>query len=717
MNNLLLEHHGSNALLDPQFDHRENALSGLRHAVGVVAGNWRLAIFTALVIFGVIVGAALVMPGSHYAQALIVLHPDQNNLALPSAPQSAALPPDTSAVDTEVEVIRSPTVAAGVVRKLKLYQDPEFGGEEGAKPTFANVHKAANIVMDSSRIRRVGLTYAVQVGFVASSTDKAQHIADAIVSTYMSQKLNQKLAEVQRANKDLGDALGGLRQRALDAETRMQEYMTAHNLLDTRSTSLAEGVLSTLNQQVADAQAETTEKRARVVEANAQQDIGGSDVGDTLASRTLGVLRQKEAEAAANVAQLETQFRPGYPDVIKARAQLHDIRAQIAAETKRIVSTLKSEAAAAEQKEASLAQSRDQVMAQINDNNQARVGLLTLQQAAESAKMIYETYLKRASEVTAQRGLQQVDATVESTAVPEPGSPFTNLRFIAIVAAILALIGGALAVLFWEMWTPRIKSLIDVSRETGLKVAGVLPQVAVNSAPGEAANHLVENPLTAIAEAFRGLAGYLTISSRPGHSKIIAVTSAVPGEGKTLTSICLARTLAAGGARVVLLDCDLRRASASKFFSRSKAGIAEIIERSVPLERALMRDIRSRIWFMAGRAGSTIPTDLFGDTRIDDLLAVLSERFDHIVIDTPPLLGFADARLLASKADRVVHVVKWNSTPATVLRAAIDILRQSCARNVDVVLNQVNLRQQSLYGYADGSDYYHRYGAAYPELT
>ena len=714
MNNLLLDYHSPNALLE--FQNRDNALSGLRHAIGAVRGNWRLAVISAIAIFGLIMCAALLMPGAHYAQALVVLHPDQSNLALPSSPQSA-LPPDTSAIDTEVEVIRSPTVAAGVVRKLKLYQDSDFGGLEGAGPTADNVHKAAAIVMDNSRIRRVGLTYAVQIGYVASSTGKAQRIADALVGSYIAEKLNEKLAQVQRANHDLGQALSGLRKHALDAQARVQEYMNDHDLLDDKSTSLAEGELSALNQQVADARAATTERQARVMAARAQVDIGGSDVGETLASRTLGALRQKEAEAAASVAQLETQFRPEYPEVKKARAQLNDIRAQIGAETTRIVSTLKSEAIAAEKKEASFATSRDAVMDQIKRNNNARVGLLTLQQGADSAKTIYETYLKRASEVTAQRGLQQVDATVESNAVPERGSLFTNIRFIVGVAFILALIGGALAVLFWEMWTPRIKSLVDVSRETGLKVAGVLPQVAVTSAPGEAANHLVENPLTAIAEAFRGLAGYLAISSRQGHSKIIAVTSAIPGEGKTLNSICLARTLAATGARVVLLDCDLRRASASKFFSRSNAGIAEIIERSVPLEHALLRDARSRIWFLAGRASSAIPTDLFGDTRIDDLLAVLSERFDHIVIDTPPLLGFADARLLASKADRVLHVVKWNSTPATVLRAAIDILRQSCAHNVDVVLNQVNLRQQMLYGYADGSDYYHRYSAAYPELT
>jgi len=167
------------------------------------------------------------------------------------------------------------------------------------------------------------------------------------------------------------------------------------------------------------------------------------------------------------------------------------------------------------------------------------------------------------------------------------------------------------------------------------------------------------------------------------------------------------------GSQVVLLDCDLRRASASKFFAKPKFGIAEIVTQSIPTDEALIHDSKSEIWFLAGSATKNISGDVFSDDRIDDLLKELARKFDKIIIDTPPLLGFAEARILASKADCVLHVIRWDNTPASTVHAAVRILRQSNARLAGAVLNRVNMKRQAQYGYADGSDYYHHYGAAY----
>jgi capsular exopolysaccharide synthesis family protein len=319
--------------------------------------------------------------------------------------------------------------------------------------------------------------------------------------------------------------------------------------------------------------------------------------------------------------------------------------------------------------------------------------------------------------MTAQRGLQQVDATVESHAIAQANPAYKSLRFVAMVAAIIAAIGGILAVLLSEMWTPRIRSADDVWRATSLPIAGLLPQVQILREPGNAAREIVDNPLTMVAEAFRNLGAYLSTSSRFGRSKIIAITSSVPGEGKTMSSLCLARTLAATGSRVVLLDCDVRRAGASQFFPKATFGIAEIFDQDIPMERALMVDSKTGLCFLAGSVGPEVPTNLFTGNQIDQLLETLGKKFDRIVIDTPPLLGFADTRLLVSKSDLVLHVVQWNKTPETVVRAAVRILRQCNARVAGVVLNQIDIEQQSLYGFADGSDYFQYYGSNYPKLA
>jgi capsular exopolysaccharide synthesis family protein len=685
-------------------------LAQLRYAIGVLHGRWRLAAAVAAFVFAGAAAVGFLLPHNKYCQALLIIHPISNNLTQPASEQNA-LPPDTSAVDTEVEVLRSAAVAEGVVKKFMLYQDPEFGGRANAKMTDEGVRRATTVVESRSSIRRIGLTYAVQVGFTAHSIAKAKEIADGIIDVYLSRKLDQKLATVTQANRDLGATLGGLRQQALTAASRVERYKAENHLLGADATASTETELTTLDQRISEARADAVEKQARAAAeiARSQDNVGGSDV----ATNTIGTLRQKEAEVSAALSQLTTEFRSDYPLVKKTEAELQNIRGAVQSEARRIVVSLHAEAAAAQQKEASLIASREQAEEKIAANNRAKVGLLTLQQAADSSQKIYETYLTRASEAAVARSLQRVDATVESHAIPIAGSLDWSPRLVLAIACFLALIGVAAAIVVSESWSRKIRSWNDVADDTRLPLASVLPDMGTFGLARHPALHIAREPLTAFAESLRSLRAFLVLSA--ARSKIIAVTSSVPGEGKTLVSISLARTLVAAGSRVLLLDCDLRNASASKFFHRPEFGIAEIVTRSIPIEEALTCDPNSGIWFLPGSTTDLKTGDIFCLDRMDAVLRRLSEQFDHVIIDTSPLLGFADARILASKADSVVFVVRWNATPASLVRAAMEILRQCGARVAGTVLNRVNVKQQARFGFADGSDYYHHYGSAYSQ--
>ncbi|MBV9991142.1 MAG: AAA family ATPase [Alphaproteobacteria bacterium] len=713
MNELALQ--GADGASEANLRPFENGMPSLRYGIGIAQSRWRLGAIAAAAIFLVVLAAGLLMPRGHYAQALLIIHPVASNLAQP-ANEQAVLPPDTSAIDTEVEVLRSPAVAEGVVRKLALYKDPEFGGNAKADATGDVEKNAVLAVVARSTIRRIGLTYAVQVGFSASSTAKAQRIADTLLNVYIQRKLDQKLAAVAQANRDLGSTLGGLRDQALQAESRVEKYKAENNLLGAEGTASTEAELSSLDQQVSGARADSAERLARLAAAasQARDDSGGTDTGTALASSTVGALRQKEAEVSAQLSQLQTEFQPDYPLVKKAQAELDTVRAQIRSEMKRIISSLRAEASAASRKEASLLASRQQTQARLETNNRARVGLLTLQQAADSSKKIYETYLTRASEVAVARSLQRVDADVESKALPMPASTFTNPKVILALALLLALLAGAAAIVVSEIWSRRIRSWSDVARDIGLPLAGFLPNV-VSSWTGDPAEHIASQPMTAFAEGFRNLRAYLALSVEPGKSQVIAVTSAVPGEGKTLVSACLARTLAAAGSRVVLLNCDMRKAATSKLFAGSKFGIGDVVSKAVSIEQALTYDAKTGIWYLSAHLADALSAELFSSSGIDGLLKTLAERFDRIVIDTPPLLGFADGRILAAKADRVLYVVQWDKTSAATAHAAVTILRQYKARIAGVILNKVDVHQQARYGFGDGSDYSYYYGSAYAQ--
>jgi len=754
MNNIVPYEFEAPATSDVQARPYPNQRVSLRYIVGVILSRAWPALCVAAIVFLLVVGFVSQIPRTYYAEGAVLIQPRRANLTRVEQQPESILPPDTSAIDTEVEVLRSRALAEEVVKRLKLYDDPEFNSalvadepavfhwiwpvefeielpfswrslwpfESEDTQAVAGADNSVWIdrtvmeVQQHTFVRRVGLTYVVRVAFGAHSPEKAQIVADEFITAYMDRQLSEKVALVERANGDLDGSLAKLRDEALDAESKAQEYKNRNNLMSVEGATMAEAEVSNLNRQIAEARADRAEKDARVAEALAQvrRGGGGADVNAALTSDTIRELRAREAEKSVQLAQLTVRFKDDYPEVKRTQAELNDVRDQIQSEINRILSSLRSEAKAAQQREASLLSSRGTARDGLVSNNRARVGLVALQQRADAAKKIYEGYLTRSSEVAVERTLQQPDATVNYRAAVAPWiSP--DPRMTVAFATLLALLGGVATVLISEFWSRRLRSRHDVEQGMGIPLAGVVPDAASIARlprrryPAGAADHLVQHPFTAFAESFRNLRAFLLLSSRSGPSKVIAVTSALPREGKSMTSLCLARTLALTGSKVVLVDCDLRRRGTTKLVGESDVGIVEVVEEKFPVQRALVRDTKSNAWILPASSQRDIPHDLFGKPETDQLLRSLAEAFDYVILDAPPLLGVADARILAAKADRVLYVVQWNKTPASAAQSAIEIL-QSCGANVTgAILSKVNVKKQARYGYGDASDYFNYY--------
>jgi capsular exopolysaccharide synthesis family protein len=698
----------------------------LRQLLGILLQRAKLGLGVAGVVFLVVLAAFAMQTPTYGTSGSVVIDPKGVNLAHTQQPEGWSAPPDSSAVDTQVEVLRSHALAERVVRRLRLYNDPEFNpamaprlfGLVRARPPIAVpdaslVSRVADGIMPHTWIRRAGLTYAVNVGFSSASPRKAALIANTFMSEYLVKQLDDKIAAVTRANGELGQSLEKMRQDAENAEARVQEYKNAHGLMSAEGATMAEQEVSTLNQQIAIAKAEAAEKSARLAAAQAQlrNGSGGADVGAALGSDTIKELRKREAELSVKLAQLKTDFTDEYPEVKRTEAQLKDVRSQIQSEINRIMSSLRADATAAAGRESSLLGSRGVAQGGLQSNNQAMVGLLGLQQRADAAKQIYEAYLGRAKQVAAEGSLQQADASISSpAAVPtSPSSP--NMKLGTALAFLAALIAGGAAILAAELWDKHLRSRIDVERELGVPFAGVLPDFGsirpkgLRGKDAEPAEYLVNFPFSGFAEAFRNLRAFLMVSAQQDDSKLIAITSAVPREGKSLTSFCLARTLALSGARVVLVDCDLRQRGVTKLIGPRDVGLVEVVQGKVPLAEALVHDPKSNC-FILPATDKALPYDLFSNPETDAVLRDLSERFDYVILDAPPILGVADARILAAKADRVLYLVQWNKTPLRAAQSAIDILNECGANVVGALLTKVDVKGQAAYGYGDSSDYY-----------
>lgn len=695
----------------------------LRQLFGILLQRARLGLGVAAAVFLVVLAAFAMKTPTYTAAASVVIDPPGGNMA---SAEPARLSPEDGAVDTEVEVLRSHDLAERVVRRLELYNDPEFNssmapGMFGMKPGAAPIEdpsprlvsRIADRVQAHAWMRRAGMTYVVHVGFTSTSPEKAALIANTYVDEYLDRQLDQKIAAVSRANQELGASIEKLRQEAASAEAEVQRYKNAHGLMSAEGATMAEQEVSTLNQQLAIARAEAAEKQARLSAALAQlrNGNGGADVGAALGSDTVRELRKNEAELSVKLAQLKTDFTDQYPEVKRTQAQLSDVRRQIQIEINRILSSLRAEAAAAAGREASLRGSRAVAQGGLAANNEAMVGLVGLQQRADAAKAIYDAYLNRAKEVAAEGSLQQADATISSRAAVPTGPSSPNMKLGMALALLAAMVSAGGAVIAAEFWDKHLRSRLDVERELGVPFAGVLPDFrsvrpkGLRGPDAQPAEYLVNHPFSGFSEAFRNLRAFLMVSAQGDDSKLITITSAVPREGKSLTSFCLARTLALGGARVALVDCDLRQRGVTKLVGPRDVGLVEVVQDGVPLEEALVHDEKSNCYVLPA-AGKSIPYDLFSNPETDKVLRKLSDQFDYVILDAPPILGVADARILAAKADRVLYLVQWNKTPLRAAQSAVDILNECGADIAGALLTKVNVKGQARYGYGDSSDYY-----------
>jgi len=705
---------------------------------GVVMQRLKPALAVGAAVTTLVVVGTLAMPKMYLASGSVVIEPKRHNPAdIVREPPQPGLPPDTSAIDTQVEVLKSHALAQDVATRLKLYNDPEFNpylhtrGKMAAdhRPSAKELTAVADSVQHHARIRRAGLTYVVQVGFASRSPAKAQTIANAYMDTYLERQLDQKIAEVTKANQELGGQLERMRQEAEQAQAAVQQYKIAHNLYSAEGATMAEQVVSALNQQIAQAQAEAAEKQARLAAAmqQVQRGSGGADVTAAVGSDTIKELRKQEAEKSAHLAELQAVFKPDYPEVKRTQAELDSIHKQIQAELNRIMSSVRADASASAQRAGSLLASRGRAEGGLKANNEALVGLVALQQRADAAKTVYDAYLNRAKEVAAEGAIQQPDATIDSQAA-RPLKPYSpNKKLAAAFGLLLGLLAGALTIVLTEIWDRRLRSRTDVEARLGVPFAGVLPESEgqarlpgmklLGSRPSRSsaliAREVVDHRFSGFAESFRNLRAFLNFTSGAPDARLLAVTSSLPQEGKSLTSLCLARTLALSGSEVVLVDCDLRRRGMSKTLGQAKVGLVEVIEGKATLEQALVRDADSGAWILPAAAATPPHYDLFSRPEADRLFRDLAGRFDQVVLDLPPVLGVADARILAAMADRVLYLVRWNKTPARTAQSGLEVLRECGANVVGAVLTQVNVNQQARYGYCDSSDYFKHYRQYY----
>jgi len=707
----------------PQFRPGEVVTFDLRRAFSILRRRLRLFAGVALVIMTAVLVMTLLTPPTYLATAEVMLN-RRNAKVVNVDDVVSALPPDSAAVDTEVEILKSPELAERVVGALKLDRDPEFNARAKARSTApltrAQREKVVGAVRRKLDISRSGLTYVIDVGFKSRNPAKAAQIADEFAKSYVARQVEEKVRTTQQAADWLNSRLEQLRAQVTADETAVQQFKIANNLMSAQGATLTEQEISNYNQSLAQATAQVAEDDARLGTARRQLSGGstGADVGEALNSPTIQKLKEQRVEASRKVASLETNFQDSYPPLKIARNELADIDQEIQAETDRIISNLDAKAQVSRRRAAAVAATVGGAKGELASNNRASVNLSVLERNSQASRTLYESYLARYKEASTQVGLAQADAQwVSHAALPvKPTSP--NLPLNLLLGAALAAVAGFGAVGLAELLESGVSTSDDVEKRFNLRYLGAIPLlngVAGNPKPSPL-DFVVDRPLSSFGESFRSLLVSVLHSAGPRPVKTVAVTSALPGEGKTTASVCLARAASLQGYRVVIVDCDLRRGSLERILPRpAKVGILEVVAGEVELDQAIIKDTRTDADILPLSLAPTSLKNVFGSPGMDRLLRELKLRYDLVILDSAPVVPVADSRVLARKADFVAVVARWRTTPYQAIQGALRMLSGNGVEVGGIVLNQVDMEQQVRQGYGDIAYYFNSYRKYYVE--
>ena len=615
-----------------------------------------------------------------------------------------------SSLPVAQEALRNPVVIANpAIRKLAKSFDPN------AVTPSSDALAAA--LLSNVKAARVGSTELFSIAYTDANPVTAAQIANVIGDAFLVVQSRQKLGEKSGSADQLRQQVELLRRQAQAADQAVAAYRLSHNLLvdPNALASPYSNPLPQLNAQLADARGQAAQAQSRGAAS------GGTVVSSGLDTSALSGLREQRAEASRDLAGLLTHYGERNPQVIDARQKVADLDIAIVKEMAAMSRSAQAESSAAAARAASVASSVQQTQSQLAGNIHDSVVLADLQRKADTAHTLYSTLLANLGQQTANTALVQADARKVTPAVPplSPSSPKLPLNLL--VGFALGL-GVALAVAYLrERWSQTLSTMDDIRRLLDANYLSSIPTLksAIDKPktrdPAEA---VVLHPMSSYAEAFRSLAQTLLFDARNAKTsggRVIGLGSALPREGKTTTTISIARVLAMGATRVVIIDADLRRRQVTQTLVPDvRKGWIEVIRGEASLEEVLIED-QTGAWILPVAPGSEKAQRVFDGDAFATMLAELREGFEVVMIDTAPVLALVDIRTIVPHLDAFALLAHWRSTPVKAIRAALHQLDAVNASVTGIVMTMVDLKTQARSGYGDASYYYNEMKEYYAE--
>ena len=537
----------------------------------------------------------------------------------------------------------------------------------------------------------------------------AQKIVNAVAENFTESNLERRYGNSKYARKFLEEKLEELKVKLEDSEKALVAYEDKQQIINTKvgkdQQLLADSDLAALNTALQQARTERIKAQELWEQASKNK---GLPLPQIVNDKSIAVLREKRAMLASDYQDKLAVFKADYPDMRRLKGQIAQMDAEIDRAVSFVTGSLKSQYESFLQQEELLQKDIDKARTRVVDGRNKNIQRQILQREADSTRTLYDGLLAQYKDLGVAGATGANNVAVIDLA-QTPGAPYKpNLQHNLLMWFVLGLLGAGIGVAWLEIMDDTFKSPEDIEEQLGLAVLGLIPK-----AKEDIFDSLRKSPLSPISESYRSLRTALQFSTSNGLPKSLVVTSPNPGEGKSTTSVALAVNFALLGMKVLLIDADLRNPSAYRLLKReAERGLTNYLVGGAIAPDLLQETDVSGLCFMATGPLPPNPAELLAGQNMARLLTSASENFDIIVIDAPPVLGLADAPLLASIAAGTLLVVGAGESRRGVCKVALKRLHFARAQMVGVVLNKFDMRaaHYAYQGYGYGALQYYGYG-------
>ncbi|WP_456448747.1 GumC family protein [Thiolapillus sp.] len=627
--------------------------------------------------------------------------------------------------ETQYQLLKSHGLAKRVVEQLGLESSAQFKAKE--QPSFfrelkrffsahsdqdvaswdvapaASTRSLENLLLANLTVAPVKNSRLVVVSYDSPNPNLAARVVNTLAKSFIDMTMERRFENSSYAKEFLSDRIKQVRANLEASERKLVEYASQREIVDLDS---KQGILmqklQALNTRLTEVEAERIKAESSYQEMQNSGAQGFDRVSD---SELITAYKEKLADLEAEYQDKLNVYKPGYPAMKRLQDQIDGLKRKISKETKDIQSSIKSRYQAAVREQAMLQSRMADVKGQILELQRKSTDYQALKRDVETNRELYNGLLQRIKEVGVAAGVGSNNISIIDKGEVPATAYKPNLKRNLQIALVIGLLGGIGLAFLFDHLDDTIKSSADVEKLTGLPMVGVVPEVRLQEESESIALKTWEEPKSAIAEAYRSCRTALSFSSESGTPKVLHIASSISGEGKTTSAISLALTYVQAGSNVLLVDCDLRNPSLHHELALSnETGLTNYLVGEKKPSEAIQDGVLGGLYVLTSGPLPPNPAELLDSGRMVEFLDKAAEKFDVVILDGPPVLGLADALVLANMASATILVVDAGVTRSGALRGALQRLRQAHAHVLGALLVKYG-QGRSGYGY----DYQYHY--------